>query len=365
MIVAFYLPQFHPIPENDEWWGTGFTDWSNVTKSRPRFRGHYQPHVPSELGYYDLRDPEIRARQASLAASAGIAGFAYYHYWFNGHQLLEGPLADVLASHEPDFPFMIVWANENWTRSWDGGNNTILIDQRYSASDDRDHIRALRPILMDPRYMRHGERPVVAIYRVSRLPNARATADIWREEAQSWGLSDLYLLSVESCGDPVSDPRTFGFDAAVEFHPQWNNMPMSRPRFALRRVLRPLTPRFSNIVLHYDDLAHRASALPDADYPRWPGVIPGFDNSPRRQRDAVIVTDSSPATYQRWLERALGRSARTGETYRDTDGGFVFINAWNEWGEGSHLEPDERFGRGFLDATRNALRAAKGLNPQA
>lgn len=355
-LLAFYLPQYHPIPENDEWWGSGFTEWTNVTKAVPQFPGHYQPHVPSELGYYDLRNPEIRHRQAELANEAGISAFAYYHYWFNGHQLLEKPVKEILRSEDPEFPFMLVWANENWTRRWDGGERKILMEQHYSREDDLEHIRALRPALTDSRYLRRGGKPILGIYRRSLLPDPRATTDLWRAEAERWGLPGLYLMCIESCGDKVSDPRHLGFDAAVEFPPSWAKLPKKPARYLLRRGLRWFDPRFSHYMLRYEDVAERAMAMPESGYPCWPGVTPGFDNTARRRRNATILVDPTPETYERWLVNALQRSERIAEKYDDGSEGLVFINAWNEWGEGNHLEPDERHGHAFLEATRNALR---------
>src|ERR1039457_4550441 len=219
--VAFYLPQYHPIPENDAWWGPGFTEWTNVARARPQFRGHYQPHLPADLGFYDLRVPELRDLQAELAINAGLGGFAYYHYWFNGRRLLERPMDEILRTKKPDFPFLLVWANENWTRRWDGSDNEILMEQHYSLTDDLAHIRALRPALCDDRYLCHDGKPVLAVYRSARLPDPVATTDTWRREAEKWGLPGLYLLRIESFPDETGDPRPIGFDAAVEFQLCW------------------------------------------------------------------------------------------------------------------------------------------------
>jgi len=358
-VVAFHLPQFHPIPENDEWWGPGFTEWTNVGKARPQFRGHYQPHLPADLGYYDLRLPEARAAQSTLAASAGIGAFAYYHYWFNGRRLLEQPVEGILRLGEPEFPFMLVWANENWTRTWDGGDRSILMEQRYSADDDLAHIRALRPALTDPRYLCRDGRPVLGIYRSSRLPDARATTDRWRAEAARWGLPGLHLVRIESFRDERGDPRPLGFDASVHFQPSSENIPPSPRWFRLRQRARRLSSRYSHRVFRYDDLVELAMSLPDPSYPRWPGVTPGFDNSARRRVEATILHGSSPSTYQRWLSDAIARGARSAALVDDGAGAMVFVNAWNEWGEGNHLEPDRRHGRAFLEATRAAIEASR------
>jgi len=354
LLAAFYLPQYHPIPENEEWWGAGFTEWSNVTKARPQFRGHYQPQVPSDLGYYDLRNPDVRRRQADLAAKAGVGAFAYYHYWFNGRRLLERPVEEIVRSESPEFPFFLVWANENWTRRWNGGTGKILIEQHYSPEDDLQHIRALRPALTSSAYLRRDGKPMLAIYRSSKLPNPRATTDLWRREVEHWGLDGLYLLCIESCGDAVSDPRILGFDAAVEFPPSWADLPKKSAWSSSRRGLRWLHPRFSHHLLAYDDVAQHAMSMPDADYPRWPGVTPGFDNTARRRRGAVILVDLTPGTYQGWLESALLRSDRVAKRFEAGLEGLVFVNAWNEWAEGNHLEPDQRHGHEFILATQMA-----------
>jgi len=216
--IAFYLPQFHPVPENDAWWGKGFTEWTNVTKARPRFPGHYQPHLPADLGFYDLRLPEARAAQAALAKEYGIFGFCYYHYWFNGRRLLERPFNEVLASGQPDFPFCLCWANENWTRVWDGGNNEILLKQQYSSDDDQAHIESLITAFQDERYIRIDDKPIFLVYRTKFLPDPARTAAIWRAAAKRAGLRDLFLIRVENFGD-FTDPTLIGFDAAVEFAP--------------------------------------------------------------------------------------------------------------------------------------------------
>ena len=237
--IAFHLPQFHPIPENDEWWGKGFTEWTNVVKAKPRFQGHYQPHLPADLGFYDLRLPEARAAQAELAASYGIHGFCYYHYWFQGRQVLEYPVNEILKSRQPNFPFCLCWANEPWSRRWDGSNNEVLLEQRYSASDDLAHIRALIPFFLDPRYIRIGDRPFFAVYRASELPDPQRTCDLWRREVEGAGLKGLFLVRVESHNES-GDPRNIGFDCALEFEPRWSE-PGAFPDFPSEVVASPQT----------------------------------------------------------------------------------------------------------------------------
>ncbi len=218
-LIAFYLPQFHTIPENDEWCGKGFTEWRNVSSAKPLFSGHYQPHVPTNLGYYDLLDEDTRIAQASLAREFGIEGFCYYHYWFSGQRLLERPLQQVLESAKPEFPFCICWANENWTRAWDGEDQQVLMKQEYSEADDRAHIRSLFPVFEDERYIRVDGKPFFLVYRTENMPDPARTAQIWREEARNAGIGELYLCRVESIG--YCDPKEINFDAALEFAPDW------------------------------------------------------------------------------------------------------------------------------------------------
>lgn len=235
-LIAFYLPQYHPIPENSAWWGTGFTEWKNVSKALPLFKGHYQPHLPADLGFYDLRLPEARIAQADLAREYGIHGFCYYHYWFNGRRILERPFNEVLASGSPDFPFCLCWANENWTRTWDGGSADILLQQDYSDEDDRNHIRSLLPALADSRYIRVDGKPLILIYRTELLPNPERTSDIWRSESYTAGIGELYLARVESFTSGI-EPASIGFDAAVEFAPDWRNKGGIAHRDLLSRLM--------------------------------------------------------------------------------------------------------------------------------
>ncbi len=205
-VIAFYLPQFHPIPENDAWWGAGFTEWTNVRKARPLFPGHYQPHVPADLGYYDLRDPGARQAQADLARAYGIYGFCYYHYWFNGKRLLSQPFDAVLESGKPAFPFCLCWANHHWNRAWDGQATQLLMQQTYSAQDDLAHIRWLAPAFRDARYIRVAGKPLFLVYNASDLPDALRTTSLWRDEAHRLGMGDLFLVKVESFTDRRGSP---------------------------------------------------------------------------------------------------------------------------------------------------------------
>jgi lipopolysaccharide biosynthesis protein len=351
--LAFYLPQFHAIPENDKWWGEGFTEWTNVRSGKALFRGHTQPHVPAELGYYDLSDPSTRAEQARLAVAHGIDGFVYYHYWFHGKRLLEMPFNEVLNSGQPDFPFCLCWANENWTRVWDGGSDNRLISQTYCIDDDLRHIRSLLPAFADPRYIRVDGRPLFLVYRASDLPHSQETTDLWRAEAMRAGIGDLYLCRVEGHGPDRGDPRSLGFDAAIEFQPDINRLGPRRHvelvRRALRHYLRPDSPFRHHRFFSYDEIVRLSLQHPDPDYKRYRCLMPGWDNSARRRRDAVIIEGSAPSKYEHWVRETIGRF----RPYSETEN-LVFVNAWNEWAEGSHLEPDQRWGRGYLEANARA-----------
>jgi lipopolysaccharide biosynthesis protein len=355
-LIAIYLPQFHPIPENDRWWGRGFTDWTNAAKARPLFPGHYQPHLPSDLGFYDLRVPEIRQAQADLARDYGVYGFCYYHYWFKGRLLLERPLREVLESGKPDFPFCICWANENWTRGWMGAEQELLVRQEYSEADDLAHIRWLLPYLKDSRYIKVQGKPVLTVYRAGLLPNLTRTLDTWQTEARKAGLPGLYLMRMESNfkGEAGNLAGSI-LDASVEFQPRIVDAPSLW--WAKGRVLGKIEWLWhrKNSVFDYRDLISVARSRPTTSEKRYPCVTPGWDNSPRRApngQPSILWTGSSPLLYERWLSETLRKFRKFGP-----DEDFVFVNAWNEWAEGNHLEPDQRHGRGYLEATLNALKA--------
>lgn len=358
--LAFYLPQYHPVPENDDWWGQGFTEWRNVTKAKPMFPGHWQPHLPADLGFYDLRLPEVRQAQADLARQYGISGFVYYHYWFNGRRILERPFNEVLASGEPAFPFCLCWANENWTRVWDGGSRNILLEQRYSADDDEAHFRSLLPAFADKRYIRVGSRPLFLVYRTELLPEPARTADRWRAIAVKAGVGDPYLVRVESFTRGL-DPRSIGFDAAVEFAPDGADMGPILHRSSLAGAMTRaglLTSFFrDNVVVEYETVAKGMAGRKEPSYKQFRCVTPMWDNSARRKVHARVLVGSDPSIYERWLTAMATQTMqrRLGEEQ------LLFVNAWNEWAEGNHLEPDLRWGRAYLEATQRGLRAACDL----
>jgi hypothetical protein len=343
--LAFFLPQFHPIPENDAWWGAGFTEWRNVAKARPAFPDHPQPVLPGELGFYDLRLAQTRAAQAELARRHGIDGFVWYHYWFSGKRLLHQPFDEVLASGEPDLPFALCWANEAWRARWDGRTGEVIQAQEYSAEDDRAHIRWLLPALADRRAIRVDGRPLFLVYRAADLPDPARTTDCWREEALRAGVGELCLLRVESLDGDLSDPRPLGFDGAVEFAPDWR---------VLRSPDKELLPR---LVHDYETTQNRMLAKPAPPWTRYPGVCPGWDNTPRRPDDGLILRGAQPELYRRWVAEAARRALDAAAARGGSDA-LVFVNAWNEWAEGAHLEPDEILGRANLEAHRRGVEDA-------
>lgn len=342
--IAFYLPQFHPIPENDAWWGKGFTEWTNVTRARPNFAGHYQPHMPADLGFYDLRLSEVRQQQAQLARAYGIHGFCYYYYWFGGKKLLERPLEEMVATGEPDFPFCICWANGNWTRRWDGLDQEVLITQHYSDEDYRQMIRELMKVLLDRRYIRVNGKPLLVVHRAAELPDARRMTDVWRQECQMRGLGEIYLCAIRSFG--VDDPVILGFDGGVEFPPSGGDLLNINSQFSL------LNPQYTGYILSYAEYAAQRSVMPEVKFPLFGCVMPAWDNTARMQDKSWIFQGATPELYQQWLGRITQQTLKR----HQGDERLLFINAWNEWAEGAHLEPDQRFGHRYLAATHDGLR---------
>jgi lipopolysaccharide biosynthesis protein/GT2 family glycosyltransferase/glycosyltransferase involved in cell wall biosynthesis len=346
-ILAFLLPQFHRIPENDRWWSPGFTEWTNVVRARPLFRHHDQPKFPADLGFYDLRLLETRAAQAALAKRFGIFGFCYHYYWFGGKKLLNEPIEAMLRSGEPDMPFCICWANENWTRSWDGQNRFVLIEQSYSPSALKALIGEFIEMMRDPRYIRHRDRPVLVVYRISQIPDWKNIAEMWRRECRDAGIGEIQLCAIRF-GTELLDgqPEDFGVDSFVIFPPHESVFEDARPKVA------DLIPKFEGQILDYDaaaagDLARFSNGAP------WPvhrGAMLSWDNTARRDREARIFVGATPARFRAWLRGIVGQIAEKGAGDE-----LVFLNAWNEWAEGTTLEPNQRFGLGYLEAVRSVL----------
>jgi glycosyltransferase involved in cell wall biosynthesis len=348
-LIAFYLPQFHPIPENDRWWGEGFTEWTNVVNAEPMFPGHYQPHLPSDLGFYDLRLPEAREAQAEMARAYGIYGFSYYHYWFHGKRLLERPFDEMLASGRPDFPFCLCWANEPWSRRWDGRPHEVLQHQSYGMEDDVEHIKWLLPALSDPRAITIDGKPVFIVYQAHDLPDPARTVEVWREEVDRAGLPGIYLMTVETGWDAGWDATRVGFDAKVLFQPQ----------FSMLDQVPTLEVGPPSLRVYDYEAAWRFLSNPEpASYRRYETVCARWDNSPRTGENGRVLHRSTPEAYGEWLTTVISRVLDEPEGER-----LVFLNAWNEWAEGCHLEPDVACGRGYLEATRSALLRAGASSP--
>lgn len=344
-LIAFYLPQYHPFAENDAWWGKGFTEWTNVTKAKPNFVGHEQPHLPADLGFYDLRLKEARAAQAELAKAYGIHGFCYYYYWFGGKRLLQRPIEAMLNDGEPNLPFCLCWANENWTRRWDGAEHQVLMAQQHSPEDDIAFIHSLFPYFSNDQYIRVDGRLLLLVYRISLFPTPRETVARWRAEALKHGFGELHIAIVQSFD--IQSPVEYDCDSAVEFPPHGMRWTPANDQVQV------VNPEFQGRMSDYLDMVRGALAKPAVNYRRFRGVMPGFDNTARRQHSSDVFINNSPQAYQTWLERIISSERRQKP---DGEAPIVFINAWNEWGEGNHLEPDRLFGHAYLEATSNALK---------
>jgi lipopolysaccharide biosynthesis protein len=336
--IAFYLPQFHPVPENDSWYGPGFTEWHNVVQSTPLFPGHNQPHLPKDFGFYDLRVPEVRLEQARVAKAHGIDAFCYYHYWFEGHRPLHRTLDDVLDHGTPDMPFCLAWANENWSRHWDASAHEVLLRQNYSPEDDEEHGRFLLRAMSHPLYLRVDGRPVLFIYRIQSLPDPHRTITRWREMWREGGIDDVHIVKFETHGD-ATDPARFGLDASAQFVPHGTADVVPR--------IHPQDSDPGDLILDYRDVAEHYIAAPPPSWTRHECVVPDWDNSPRRGIGrSLILHSSTPAKYEEWLSAVHQRTP---------ENGLVLINAWNEWAEGAHLEADLRHGDAYLKATARAI----------
>jgi 2-polyprenyl-3-methyl-5-hydroxy-6-metoxy-1,4-benzoquinol methylase len=338
-LIAFYLTQFHPTPENDEWWGRGFTEWTNTTKATPLFPGHYQPHLPTDLGFYDLRLRQSRRDQIEMAKAYGVDGFCYHYYWFSGRRILNAPLDDMLADPDSDMPFCLCWANENWTRRWDAAEHEILIAQNYGATDDLDFIKDLVPIFSDKRYIRINGAPFFIVYRPQHLPDAKKTVALWREYCASVGIPKIHVACAFSHGN--WDHRQYGFDSGVEFPPHNIVAENLSPRLKL-------DDEFNGYIFDYKDVADLyLNRKYDAELNGYRTVFPSWDNTARTGLRAALSLNGTPQNYEYWLAQAI---QRTKNDFPNQER-LVFINAWNEWAEGCHLEPCRRYGRQFLEAT--------------
>lgn len=352
-VIAIYLPQFYPIPENDEAWGKGFTEWTNVAAAKPRLVGHRQPILPADLGFYDLRLDDVMKEQISLAKKHGIYGFCFYYYWFSGKKVLDMPINKFLKHKDWDFKFMICWANHNWTKRWDGRDQEVIFEQKYTKDDPLNFIKDVEQILLDPRYTRVDNKPVLMVYH-PKLIDARSYTKIWRDYFKKKHNLGLHLVTVWAT--ETTDPTTLGFDAAMEFIPGALGY---RSDFAEKYVIKKevtdtklLDIRQTSAVIDYrrlgqDTRSDIASKSPNK-YPHYRCVIPSWDNDARKKgNESTIFTYDNPDLYYQWLMQAIDAP--------NNENGFTFINAWNEWAEGAILEPTTHYGHALLNRTGDAI----------
>lgn len=342
-LVAYYLPQFHPIAENDAWWGRGFTEWTNVGKALPTFAGHYQPRLPGELGYYDLRGKDAMRRQIELAKHHGVQAFCFYYYWFDGHRLLEKPVEAFLKDPSLDIEFCLCWANENWSRRWDGSEHDILIAQNHSEEDDIAIIDDLIRAFKDRRYLRVDGKPVLIVYRADILPEVEATLARWRSRCQEHGIGEVHLVAAETFG--LKDPTRIGFDAGVEFPPHGVHAGVISDKFVHYNADSQVT------IYDYNEVAAYESQRTYPNYPLYRCAMPSWDNTARKGVRANVFHGSTPESFKVWLSALMEQASLQAPSGQR----LVFINAWNEWAEGAYLEPDRRLGYANLMACHRAI----------
>jgi lipopolysaccharide biosynthesis protein len=343
--IAFYLPQFHRIPENNEWWGQGFTEWTNVAKARPNFDGHHQPQIPADLGFYDLSHLDSIHEQVKLAKEYGIHGFCFYYYWFSGRKILEKPV-DLFAQSEIEFPFCLCWANENWTRTWDGDTRSVLLEQKYLSDDPEKFIESIQQHLAHKNYICVQGKPLLLVYRAKAIPDCINVIKRWRLHARSLGLGELHISVVDFYD--VDTPDEFGADSLTEFPPHKFNLPGS----SWASDVPNLSKHFRGYLLDYRKAIQTSMARVSKPYTVFRSAMPSWDNTARRQDTSSIFLGSSPELFELWL-RYL--SAWNQEQPLNSKESYVFINAWNEWAEGAHLEPDTTYGLAWLQALAAAV----------
>ncbi|NTW52163.1 MAG: lipopolysaccharide biosynthesis protein [Chlorobiaceae bacterium] len=360
-VIAFYLPQFHPIPENDKWWGTGFTEWTNVGKAIPLFNGHYQPRVPTDLGYYDLRIPEVREAQACLAREAGVEAFCYWHYWFgNGKQLLEKPLTDVIQSGKPDFPFCLAWANHSWERKdWNADTNhlssEVLIRQEYMGVEDIDkHFYTLLPVFKDNRYYRVKGKLLFVLYLVRDIPDLKLFIDRWNLLSEENSLPGFYFIAQGTSPKDLEDPAyqiCDGINLTLRMNAFGKNLFERKAKALISMVLRrPInTVDYRKAVRVYCDPVFKKDRV-------YPTILPNWDHSPRSGVSATIMHNSRPEYFREHVKNVLDIIK-----HKPDDDRLVFLKSWNEWAEGNYMEPDIRFGRGYIKALKMALTESEGF----
>ena len=351
-IISFYLPQFHENDLNNKNWGKGFTEWTNVAKARPNFHSHYQPHIPQDLGFYDLTNIQSLEKQIKLASKYGIDGFCFYYYWFDGEKALYKPL-NIFLESKLVFPFCICWANENWTKNWDGGNKEIILEQTYKQGFEDAFVKSIKNILIDSRYIKIDNKPLLLIYRPDQFPNPNKNLDQIRAAARKYGIGEISLAVVDAfCLDLVSASK-WGegttIDYIIEFPPHGYFTNETR----LSKQDRPLicNSEFQGKLYDYRKIVLKSlqKSLPQEVNKKYiRGIIPSWDNTPRRQNTSSVCCKVSSQCYFYWLKYLIGESISYNRK-------AIFVNAWNEWGEGAHLEPDLMNGLSFLEKTKLAI----------
>ena len=351
-VIAYYLPQFHPIPENDSWWGKGFTEWTNVGKAKPLFKGHYQPRVPADLGYYDLRLPDVRERQAEMAREAGIEGFCYWHYWFAGKRLLERPFNEVLESGKPDFPFCLAWANESWTGVWNNDHNRILLKQTYPGIEDyREHFYANLKAFRDKRYIRIDGRLAFVVYKPLNLPEPRVFIDEWNRLAVENDLKGFYFVAVSvNAAADMDRILKMGFDAVNSNRMLDAQVSISKAGRILKGISRKFfSGKLTLTKYDYADIISNWVKVADSHERVIPSILPNWDNSPRSGRKATIIYNSTPQLFEKHLSELL--RVVSGKEHK-----LLFLKSWNEWAEGNYVEPDIKYGTQYLEILKKHLR---------
>ena len=381
-VLAYYLPQFHPIPENDKYWGPGFTEWTNVAKAKPLFRGHYQPRIPADLGFYDLRLPEVREQQAQLAREAGIEGFCYWHYWFgNGRQLLQRPFNEVLASGKPNFPFCLAWANHDWsTKSWQRGkgavDSSVMIEkQLYPGDEDYvNHFNYVLPAFRDHRYITVDGKPLFLIFDTYNFSDVSHFIELWRDLAVKNGLEGIYFVAIAnstttvqrgkngtiervlpnlaSSGKLYRDILDLGFDGLNPFgKPRAEMLYKGKYRRLIQLSLRKFLPQLPAVRMDYPKVMKNFFSPEDVWENIYPTIMPQWDRSPRSGNYDGVFVNATPENFKAHVERALDIIKDKAPEHR-----ILFLRAWNEWREGNYMEPDQKYGHGFINALREAIK---------
>lgn len=349
-LISFYLPQYHEIPENNDAWGKGFTEWTNVSRSKPLYLGHRQPRIPLHGNYYNLLDEGTMEWQAKLAGKAGIHGFCFYHYWFNGRLVLEKPAENLLNRGDISLHYCFAWANEPWTKTWHGagGNKEILIPQTYGGEEEWGrHYDYFLPFFRDGRYIKEGRRPMLLIYRLRNIPHFNDMLRYWNARAREDGFGGIFLVSMNVCREHASKSRWV--DGSVDFEPNRTKSEKLQAAAGLEAKAHGgrLWNRLAVKAIRYDEINRMMLKTPHGKN-QFRTVFVDYDDSPRRGTRAVVARGSTPRKFGKYLRETVGKSLDEGNQY-------VFVNAWNEWGEGNYLEPDTRYGYSYLEEVRACM----------